>query len=80
MLKNMNRSWFDLDGERVKILRAELAEGDGAAPGEVLDDRMTIACGQGAVHPLELQRAGKPRMDTATFLRGKPVAAGTVLP
>ena len=73
-------AWFELDGERVKILRAEPAEGRSAAPGEVLDDRMTIACGQGAVRPLELQRAGKPRMDTATFLRGKAVAAGAVIP
>ena len=72
-------AWFDLDGERVKILRAEAAEG-AAAPGEVLDDRMTIACGQGAIRPLELQRAGKPRMDGETFLRGRPVPAGTVLP
>ena len=73
-------AWFELDGERVKVLRAEAAEGAGAAPGEVLDDRMTIACGQGAIRPLELQRAGKPRMDTATFLRGRAVSAGTVLP
>lgn len=73
-------AWFELDGERVKVLRAQAAEGAGAAPGEVLDDRMTIACGQGAIRPLELQRAGKPRMDRETFLRGNPVPAGTVLP
>ena len=73
-------AWFELDGERVKVLRAEAAEGRDAAPGEVLDDRMTIACGQGAIRPLELQRAGKPRMDKETFLRGRAVSAGTVLP
>ena len=73
-------AWFELDGERVKVLRAKRVEGAGAAPGEVLDDRMTIACGEGAIRPLELQRAGKPRMDTETFLRGRAVSAGTVLP
>ena len=73
-------AWFELDGERVKVLRAERVEGAGAAPGEVLDERMTIKCGEGAIRPLKLQRAGKPRMDTETFLRGRAVSAGTVLP
>ena len=73
-------AWFELDGERVKVLRAERVEGAGAAPGEVLDERMTITCGEGAIRPLKLQRAGKPRMDTETFLRGRAVSAGTVLP
>lgn len=71
-------AWFELDGQRVKLLRAELAEGAGA-PGEVLDARLAIACGDGAIRPLELQRAGKPRMDLDTFLRGNAVAAGTLL-
>ncbi len=39
-------AWFDLDGERVKVLRAEIADGTGS-PGEVLDDQLTIACGNG---------------------------------
>ena len=71
-------AWFELDGQRVKLLRAEIAEGDGA-PGEVIDDRLAIACGEGAIRPVELQRAGKPKMDLDTFLRGKSVAQGTVL-
>ncbi len=71
-------AWFEIDGQRVKLLRAELAEGAGA-PGEVLDARLAIACGDGAIRPLELQRAGKPRMDLDTFLRGNAVAAGTLL-
>lgn len=71
-------AWFELEDERVKLLRAELAEGSGK-PGEVLDDDFTIACGSGAIRPLRLQRAGKPAMDGDDFLRGKPVAKGTRL-
>ncbi len=71
-------AWFELDGERVKLLGAELVDGSGA-PGEVLDDHFTIACETGAVRPLRLQRAGKPAMDRPDFLRGRPVAAGALL-
>jgi methionyl-tRNA formyltransferase len=71
-------AWFELEGERVKLLLAEVAEGDGA-PGTVLDEDFTIACGTGALRPVKLQRAGKPAMSTDEFLRGRPVAAGTVL-
>jgi methionyl-tRNA formyltransferase len=69
-------AWCELatDGEaaRLKILRCEPARGVGA-PGEVLDDRLTIACGQGAIRILELQRAGKAPMKAADFLRGTPL-------
>ena len=71
-------AWFELDGQRVKLLRAELAE-DSGAPGEVIDDRLAIACGGGAIRPVELQRAGKPKMDLDTFLRGNAVPQGSVL-
>jgi len=71
-------AWFELDGERVKLLLAELAEGSGA-PGEVLDADLTIACGKGAIRALRLQRAGKPAMDRADFLRGRPIEPGTRL-
>jgi methionyl-tRNA formyltransferase len=54
---------------RVKILRCELAEGSGA-PGELLDDRLTIACGQGAIRILELQKAGGEPMKANAFLAG----------
>ena len=70
-------AWFELDGDRVKVLRAEKVDGEGS-PGEVLDAQLTIACGEGALRPLELQRAGKPKMDLETFLRGNKVAAGTI--
>jgi methionyl-tRNA formyltransferase len=71
-------AWFELDGQRVKLLRAELVEGAGT-PGEVLDERLAIACSEGAIRPLELQRAGKPKMDLDTFLRGNGVAEGSIL-
>ncbi len=71
-------AWCEICGERVKLLKAEAVDGDGAA-GTVLDDRLTVACGTGAVRPLRLQRAGKPAMALDEFLRGRPVAAGTVV-
>jgi methionyl-tRNA formyltransferase len=71
-------AWFELGGERVKLLLAEVVEGAGN-PGTVLDQDFTIACGDGAIRPLRLQRAGKPVLERAEFLRGRPVAAGTVL-
>jgi len=70
--------WFDLGAERVKILAAELAPEDGAA-GTVLDDRLTVACGTGALRPTRVQRAGKAPMTTGEMLRGHAVPAGTVL-
>ena len=65
-------AWAELENARVKILRCELAKGSGA-PGAVLDDRLTIACGDGAIRIIELQREGKGRMQAADFLRGVPV-------
>jgi len=63
-----------LDGEaaRIKILRCQPAKGAGA-PGDVLDDQLTIACGDGAIKILELQRAGAKPMKAADFLRGTPL-------
>jgi methionyl-tRNA formyltransferase len=58
--------------QRVKILRCEVAEVSGE-PGAVLDDGLTIACQQGAIRVLELQRAGKQPMKADDFLRGTPV-------
>jgi methionyl-tRNA formyltransferase len=68
-------AWCEMpvDGEsRVKILRCKLADGSGA-PGELLDDRLTIACTEGAIRILELQRAGKAPMQADKFLRGTPL-------
>ncbi|MGA8323381.1 MAG: methionyl-tRNA formyltransferase [Xanthobacteraceae bacterium] len=71
-------AWFELAGNRVKVLRTTKGEGK-AAPGTVFDDRLTIACGEGAVRLVELQRAGKQPMQADEFLRGTQIARGTVL-
>lgn len=71
-------AWFDLDGVRVKVLRSTKAEGSGA-PGRALDDKLTVACGDGAVRLTQVQRAGKQPMSADEFLRGTPVKAGTRL-
>jgi methionyl-tRNA formyltransferase len=60
---------IDAEPARVKILRCELADGAGA-PGDVLDDRLAIACQHGAIRIIELQRAGKQPMKAEEFLRG----------
>src|SRR3954466_10951588 len=65
-------AWAELENARVKVLRCELAKGTGA-PGEVLDDHLTIACGEGAIRLIELQREGKARMQAADFLLGFPL-------
>jgi methionyl-tRNA formyltransferase len=57
---------------RIKVLRCALAKGQGAS-GDLLDDRLTIACGEGAIRVLELQRAGKEPMKADAFLRGTPL-------
>jgi methionyl-tRNA formyltransferase len=72
-------AWCDLPGAgRVKILRTTKGEG-GGPPGRVLDDKLTIACGGGAVRLVRLQRAGRQPMAADEFLRGTPVAPATVL-
>ena len=72
-------AWFELAGQRIKVLRTTRGEGFGM-PGTVLDDRLTVACGDGAVRLLEVQRAGKQPMKAEEFLRGAKIAPGTRLP
>jgi methionyl-tRNA formyltransferase len=72
-------AWCELAGAgRVKILRTTKGAGSGS-PGQLLDDKLTVACGSGAVRLLQLQRAGKQPMAADEFLRGTPVAPTTVL-
>jgi methionyl-tRNA formyltransferase len=71
-------AWCDLQGMRIRVLRSTKGEGSGA-PGTVLDDKLTIACGDGAVRLVEVQRAGRQPMQAAEFLRGTPLVPGTVL-
>ncbi|MEZ5765437.1 MAG: methionyl-tRNA formyltransferase [Xanthobacteraceae bacterium] len=67
----------EIDGQpvRLKILRCSLAEGHGA-PGELLDEQLTIACGDGAIRVTQLQRAGKQPMTADVFLRGTRLRPG----
>jgi methionyl-tRNA formyltransferase len=72
-------AWFEFPVDdkpvRVKVLRSAKGEG-GGAPGALLDDHFTIACGDGAVRILELQRAGGRAMGAEEFLRGLPLKPG----
>ncbi len=71
-------AWFEANGERIKLLQAEEAGGAGQ-PGEVLDGALTIACGNGALKPILVQRAGKASMTPQELLRGFTIPPGTIL-
>ncbi len=72
-------AWFELvNVGRIKVLRTTKGAG-GGKPGQVLDEDLTIACGDGAVRLVELQRAGRQPMAADAFLRGTPIAPGSVL-
>lgn len=71
-------AYFEYQGQRIKLLAATPVEGEGG-PGTVLDDRLTVACGEGALRLITLQPAGKSAMDAASFLNGRPIAKGEVL-
>lgn len=71
-------AWCELQGARLRILRTTKGSGSGA-PGTLLDDALTIACGEGAVRILEVQRAGKQAMKADEFLRGTRLALGAQL-
>jgi methionyl-tRNA formyltransferase len=72
-------AWCEMaiEGEqaRVKVLRCIMVDGSGA-PGDLLDDRLTVACRDGAIRILQLQRAGKGAMKAEEFVRGTPLKAG----
>ncbi|MBX3510369.1 MAG: methionyl-tRNA formyltransferase [Hyphomonadaceae bacterium] len=71
-------AWAVLDGARLKVLFCRLEQGAGA-PGEVLDENLLIACGEGAVRLLRVQREGRAALAASDFLRGQPVSPGTRL-
>jgi methionyl-tRNA formyltransferase len=74
-------AFFVYRDETVRVLAATaLAEPAAALPGTVLDERLTIACGAGALRPLRLQRPGRAALDADAFLRGYPIVPGTRLP
>jgi methionyl-tRNA formyltransferase len=73
-------AWFEHEGERIRILACEIVDTNGlAAPGEVIDDQLTVECLHDAVRPTRVQRAGKGAMSTAELLRGFAIPAGTHL-
>lgn len=72
-------AWCELHGQRIKVLACERVPTCCAQPGEIADDHLSVACGDGAgVRLLRLQRAGKGPLDAEAFLRGVPVPAGAV--
>ncbi|MEJ7776123.1 MAG: methionyl-tRNA formyltransferase [Sphingomicrobium sp.] len=71
-------AWFEAHGDRIKLLAAETVGATGQ-PGEVLDDQLTVACGEGAIQPVTVQRAGRGAMPPSELLRGFPVPKGTML-
>ena len=70
-------AWFDVAGERIKILAADVLPFRFQVPGDVVDDRLTIACGDGAIRPTLVQRAGRGVTSAADLLRGFPIPSGT---
>ena len=71
-------AWFTHQGTRIKVLGSVLAQGAGQ-PGEILDNRLLVACRSGAVRLTRLQRAGKGAQSAEEFLRGNVMAKGEVL-
>ena len=72
-------AWFEVNGERIKLLQAAVGTDASGAPGEVLDDCLNIACGEGYIRPLRVQRAGRGAMTPGELLRGFAVAKGKIL-
>jgi methionyl-tRNA formyltransferase len=72
-------AWFEgPDGARIKVLMSAVTDGAGA-PGAALDDALTVACGEGAVRLVRVQREGRAAQGADDLLRGHPIPAGTVL-
>jgi methionyl-tRNA formyltransferase len=71
-------AFFEFGGERIRVYSAEVVGGSGI-PGSVLDGALTIACGEGAIRPLLVQRAGRGVMTADELLRGFAIPAGTQL-
>ena len=72
-------AWFEAEGERIRLLEAQIAP-DSGEHGEVLDERLTIACGVKSIQPLKVQRSGRAALAPEELLRGFAIAKGTILP
>ena len=73
-------AWFEASGERIKLLEARAGDDASGRPGEVLDDCLNVAAGDGYVRPLRVKRTGRGAMTVDELLRGFPIPKGTVLP
>ena len=73
-------AWFEATGERIKLLDARAGSDASGKPGEVLDDCLNVAAGDGYVRPLKVQRAGRSAMTVDELLRGFAIPKGTILP
>jgi methionyl-tRNA formyltransferase len=73
-------AWFEMSGERIKLLNARAGDDASGKPGEVLDDCLNIAAGKGYVRALRVQRAGRSAMTVDELLRGFAIPKGTILP
>ena len=72
-------AWFEANGDRIKLLAVALGVDAAGQPGEVLDDCLSVACGEGYVRPLQVQRAGRGAMTPGELLRGFPIPKGSIL-
>ena len=72
-------AWFEANGERIKLLAAIVTSASGE-PGQLVDRRLTIATGAGAIRPTKVQRAGRGPMSAEEILRGFAISEGTILP
>ena len=74
-------TYFEVGGERIRVHAAVALPGPaGGIPGTVLDERLSVACGEGVLRLLRLQRPGRGALEAPAFLRGFPIRPGTVLP
>jgi len=73
-------AWFEANGERIKLLEAAVGHDASGKPGEVLDDCLNVASGEGHIQPLKVQRAGRGAMTAGELLRGFSIPKGTILP
>jgi methionyl-tRNA formyltransferase len=72
-------AWFEANGERIRLLEASVGNDAGGRPGEILDECLNVAAGDGYVRPVKVQRAGRGVMTTGELLRGFPIPEGTLL-
>ena len=72
-------AWFEMNGERIKLLEAAVGSDASDEPGAVMDDSLNVACGSGSIRPLRVQRAGRGAMGASELLRGFSIPEGTIL-